>query len=174
MDDLNGMKKIKEVNKFKVLFVCMGNTCRSPMAEVILKSHIPNSLKKYIDISSAGLQTFSDLAPTVESELVARLQGFSLTLHRSRQVSESMLEQSDLIVCMEPTHAQLLKDRYPPLSQKIHNLRSMGGGEDKPIPDPFGEDIEFYKTTIELISREIGRIKSIIWRKAREKLALIE
>ncbi len=157
-----------EKRKFQVLFICEGNTCRSPMAEATLKAKVPKTLYDDIEILSAGLSTFSGLAPSTEAELAAERKGYDLSLHQSQQLDETLVETSDLILCMEPAQTRYLKDRFPQSAGRIHTLRMFGGGVNEPIEDPWQQDIRVYFQTLDQIDAEINRIKSKIWNMVRK------
>lgn len=120
-----------------VLFVCTGNTCRSPMASAIL-NQIAKEKKLDIKSSSAGLAAFpgdeaSENAVRALSEI-----GIDLSSHRSRPVNPYLLSESDYIIGMSPSHINALL----PYTEKSKLLAFPGG-----IPDPYGGGIEIYRET---------------------------
>ena len=113
-----------------VLFVCTGNTCRSPMAEGYLKS----IKKSGYEIISRGLS--ADGSPAAQNSVNVMLEkGIDISAHLSKQMSYSDAEGADAIICMSASHADLLEalgfDKL-----KIYVLG---------INDPFGGDIEIYR-----------------------------
>ena len=131
----------------KILFVCSGNTCRSPMAEGYLKS-----LKlKGVEVSSAGLQA----GGFVSENSVAAMQemGIDISHHIPRQITREMINSADKIICMTATHKALLE-----LSGAEGNISVLGFG----ISDPYGSDVDTYIACRNEIINEIDKILSRI------------
>lgn len=130
------LRKVQR-SMLNVLFVCTGNTCRSPMASAICNK-IAEEKKLDITSSSAGLAAFpgdeaSENAVKALSEI-----GIDLSSHRSRPVNPYLLLESDYIVGMSPSHINALL----PYTQPDKLLCFPGG-----IPDPYGGDPEIYRRT---------------------------
>lgn len=163
--------KSREYRRFRILFVCEGNTCRSPMAEVALRAKVPQPLVRSVEIMSAGLSTFNGLPVTEDAEFAAEQKGYDLTGHRSRQISGSLVESSDLILCMEPAQARYLQERFPDSADRIHALRLFASGVDKPIEDPFMKGLLAYIKTLTEIDNELRRCRVKIWNMVRSQKA---
>lgn len=161
--------KSREKSKFRILFVCEGNTCRSPMAEAALRAKIPQSLIRSLDILSAGLSTFNGLPATEEAQLVAGRKGYDLTGHRSRQISADIVESSHLILCMEPAQARYLQERFPGSADRIYALLMFAGGRNEPIEDPYLKSLRVYIKTMNQIDSELKRCKTSIWNRVRNR-----
>ena len=132
-------KENGECEKMNILFVCTGNTCRSPMAEAICRVKYPNR-----HAGSAGLVAHIPLPATDDAVEAVALYGGDLSEHLSRQVSAEMLEEAEIVVPMAQAHAERLRELFPQFS---HKLRLLGE-----VADPFGGDAEDYRLCAELIS----------------------
>ena len=133
-----------------VLFVCTGNTCRSPMAEAILKS----KTEKHT-VSSAGLSVLLPAPAAENAVLVMGERGIDISEHRARQLTESAVQEADLILTMTEGHRKLLVTLFPSAEEKTHTLAEYGGTTED-VPDPFGGSMETYRICADRIARLIG------------------
>ena len=131
----------------KILFVCTGNTCRSPMAEGIFKKLLSDKNITDIECSSAGIFAMTGDEVTPNSVKACERFGVDISAHRARRINEYILDETDKFVCMTAQHASSLSLYVP--QEKIIVL---GGG----IPDPYGSDLETYIKTANYIKTALS------------------
>ena len=127
----------------RILFVCTGNTCRSPMAAALCNHLAGQGGKRHLTAASAGLYAAegAPMTPLAAAALqragVAPIQGADYTLHRARNVTQEMIEQADAVVALTGAHAMELMLRFPDAASRIGTLPM-------DIPDPYGGSQEVY------------------------------
>ena len=142
----------------RILFVCTGNTCRSPMAEAICRKYIADLCNCSLDrigefgyiIESAGVAAFDGMPASGHAMTIARQMGSPLDDHRSRPLTAERIEQADVIFAMSPSHLQGIIATVPSASDKCCLLDADGA-----IADPVGGDFEVYRDCARHIERAI-------------------
>jgi protein-tyrosine-phosphatase len=117
----------------RVLFVCTGNTCRSPFAEAVARR------EGHVDVESAGLRAYGGDEPPDDAIAVARELGFDLSSHRARPLAENMLERADVIVGMTAAHVNALDGLGAGAKTRL-----LGGAD---LDDPIGRGRDAYRRT---------------------------
>lgn len=129
----------------RVLVVCVGNICRSPMAEAILKSAFPNK-----EISSAGIGALVGQPADAKAAALMRERGLDLSPHRARQLDQQLLRNNDLLLVMEQPHQRWIESRWPQARGRVYRW---GHWADFDVPDPFGRDERAFRDALTLIDR---------------------
>ncbi len=125
----------------KVMFICSGNTCRSPMAAALYADYLKKNKIDRIEVASAGVSAFSGDTATPEAIEVCKERGVDLTYHRSRRLNFEDLNTTDLFVCMTESHSDI-----------IHGLGKMNTVT-LGVPDPYCRGIEAYRACADLIEK---------------------
>ena len=127
-----------------ILVLCIGNICRSPLAQVMLAREFPER-----NVWSAGLGALVGEPADPLSVALASEQGLDLSAHRAQQVSSLMCQRAELILVMEQGHRLELERRYPQVRGKVYRL----GTDD--IADPFRLPRPAFETAYAHIARGV-------------------
>jgi protein-tyrosine-phosphatase len=143
--DCQQREQFRELLGMRVLLVCTGNTCRSPMASCLLRKGWEERRAVHgsgpLEIASAGLAAAPGEQASAQAINAMAELGLDLQSHRSQPVSASLVESADLILVMTEGHRNALLNRWPHLADKI-DLLSHGQGE---VSDPFGGSLATYQ-----------------------------
>jgi protein-tyrosine-phosphatase len=122
----------------RVVFVCTGNTCRSPLAEAMFRVAAEGKLE--VEVSSAGVAAGLGGSASRETVSVLRDRGIELEGFRSSMVDEEILEWADHVFCMTRNHLEMLEMNYPEFRDGYHLVRDFDS-EDQgwDVPDPIGQ-----------------------------------
>ncbi|WP_283609176.1 arsenate reductase/protein-tyrosine-phosphatase family protein [Faecalispora anaeroviscerum] len=134
----------------KMLFICTGNTCRSPMAKGLFDQLLAERGITDITCDSAGL--FANAGePAAENAVVACLElGVDLSVHRSKTLTREMLQSADLFVVMMQSHAGVLQSAGVPQEK----IKVLGGG----VGDPFGGSLAIYRASRDQIQKALEEL----------------
>jgi protein-tyrosine phosphatase len=131
-----------------ILTLCIGNICRSPLAQVLLARELPAHT-----VWSAGLSALVGAPADPLSVQIAQEQGLDLSAHRAQQVTSYMCQQADLILVMEQSHKSQLEQLYPQVRGKVFRLGQFGQFD---IADPYRQPREAFDTAYQGIAQGVA------------------
>jgi len=166
------INKQKMINaEFKILFVCMGNICRSPTAEaVFIKRLTEHNLLHKVKVDSAGTYNFHPNSPPDErSQIHAFKRGYDLSSLRARSVVESDFEEFDLLLTMDWDNRALLEESCPPPHQ--HKIRGFAEflktTQASVIPDPYYGGDQGFEHVLDLIEESSEGLLKLVMQKVQ-------
>jgi len=152
--------ELEVISTVRFLFICTGNTCRSPIAEAMFTKYLAEKLGCELDhldkigykVSSAGTMGLTGVPVSLESAVVCADKGIDIKAQKSTALSRRLLEESDFIFVMSRIHRDRIRNLSPEAAKKTMLL-----AEDKDIPDPVGQPQRVYNNCAELIEKAIKK-----------------
>jgi protein-tyrosine phosphatase len=142
-----------------ILMVCVGNICRSPMAEALLAARAL-AAGRQVKVASAGLAALVGRPADPLAQALLQERGLDLSAHRARQVDGARLSAFELVLVMEDGHRRELERRHPEARGRIRRLGHQGGFD---VPDPFGGTRADFERSLELIERGLDGYEKLLW-----------
>ena len=140
----------------KILFVCTGNTCRSPMAEGLLKK-MARENQLPVEVQSAGLAAFAGVPPAPEAVEACGERGVDISSHQTQPLSKTLVMDSDLILTMTEKHKEMILKKMPALLEKVRLLSDFAGAGVEDIEDPVGQGVEVYRKVLDQMQRYLTK-----------------
>ncbi|MEM5276897.1 low molecular weight protein-tyrosine-phosphatase [Cupriavidus taiwanensis] len=130
-----------------VLVVCIGNICRSPMAQGLLRQALPDA-----EVVSAGLGALSGHAADPQAVDLMSRQGVDISGHRAQQLNHVLIRRADLILVMDGAQRQEIQRLHPATTGRVFRLGEL---EQLDVPDPYRQPRAAFESALQLIQRGV-------------------
>lgn len=156
---------------YKIMFVCTGNTCRSPMAEAALKVLLEKERSDKFEVVSSGTSAAIGFPATLYAIEAAKIWDADLSQHLSQPLTSKLLDQADLIFAMTPSHYNEIVRIRKDVSDKTFLFKNFPDGSSigEGLSDPIGQELSVYNETFLEIGEYLGKYMDEIIKRIDEK-----
>lgn len=142
----------------RILFVCTGNTCRSPLAEALAKKVVVERGLADVEVMSAGTSAW-DGAPASDGALLVGMErGLDLSAHRAQTLTRELVRDADLVLAMGPHHLERVEALGGTGRAYLLTDFASRGSSARPVNDPIGGELDLYRSTADELEAEIRRV----------------
>ena len=158
-------------DKFTIMFVCTGNTCRSPMAEGALRHLLKDKYGEKVKVISSGTMGSTGFPATIYGIEAAKLWDIDNSGHLSQALTKELIDKSDLIFAMSPNHYKEIVRLRSGAESKTYLFKKFpeSGGKGEGVNDPIGMDLDEYNKTFLEIGEQLGKVLPEIEKLIDEK-----
>lgn len=142
-----------------ILVVCVGNICRSPMAEALLADRLRRR-GATVKVESAGLGALVGRPADPTAQELMSERGLDLSRHRARQLTPEMVRAFDLVLVMESGHQKAVEGMVPSARGRVHRIGRWGSFD---VPDPYRQDRAAFERSLALIERGVDDLEKAFW-----------
>lgn len=143
-----------------ILILCIGNICRSPIAEALFIERFKQDGLTDIIVSSAGLGALVDRPADAVGQALMLQKGIDISSHRARQISKEILFGSELILTMSTDQQKEVEVNYPGTCGRVHRLGKWGGYD---VPDPYQRPKPVFEQALAMIDQGVDEWYRKLW-----------
>lgn len=143
----------------RILIVCVGNICRSPMAEALLKHQLKEAGRNGVVVESAGIAALVGKPADEMAQALMRERGIDLSAHRARQLDSTLVRSFDLILVMERGHQRQIEASFPSARGKVFRI---GHWKNFDVPDPYRQPREAFERSLALIESGLAGVQNLL------------
>jgi len=157
---------------FVIMLVCTGNTCRSPMAQGILRSMIEKDNIANVEVISSGTGTLDGYPATANAVQASKKNGIDISDHHSEAVTAELVRASDVILALAYEHYVYITESFPEADGRVFMIKAFPDHEPSPelsVEDPLGLGLDEYLATHRELEKELRRAWPAIKQRIDEK-----